>query len=129
VKILLHALSGASNESQISLNITKNWDSGYGGIEGEVNLFAIAKGAVLVGTSKRMKSFPFAFHQHSGPSRRLIQKKGTMAAYWAVRGSGQNKQLALAHRSGLGCIVLLLRTDASLDPGRFTLITQTSRRG
>jgi hypothetical protein len=48
VKILLLALSGASIESQISLNRTKFfWDRGYGGVEGEVNSFAIAKGAVL----------------------------------------------------------------------------------
>ncbi len=84
-----------------------------------MNSIAVAKGAVLVGTSKRMKSFPFAFDQHSGPSRRPIQKKGTMAAYWAVRGSGRNKQFALAHRSGLGCVVLMHTTDASLDPGPF----------
>jgi hypothetical protein len=89
-----------------------------------VNSIAVAKGAVLVGTSKRMKSFPFAFDQHSGPSRRPIQKKGTMAAYWAVRGSGRNKQFALAHRSGLGCVVLMHTTDASLGPGCISLITQ-----
>jgi hypothetical protein len=55
VKILLLALSGALIESQISLNMTTNWDRGYGGVEDEVNLFAVAKGAVLVGKSQRMK--------------------------------------------------------------------------
>jgi SAP domain len=125
VKILLLALSGASIESQISLNRTKFfWDRGYGGVEGEVNSFAIAKGAVLVGTSKRMKSFPFTFDQHPGPSRRLIQEKGTMAAYWAVRGTAGNKQFALANRSGLGRVVLMHTTDEALGPGRYTLITQ-----
>ena len=125
VKILLLALSGASIECQISLNRTKFfWDRGYGGVKGEVNTFAIAKGAVLVGTSKRMKSFPFTFDQHPGPSRRLIQEKGTMAAYWVVRGTGANKQFALANRSGLGRVVLMHTTDETLGPGRYTLITQ-----
>ncbi len=55
MKILLLALSGALIESQISLNMTTNWDRGYGGVEDEVNLFAVAKGAVLVGKSQRMK--------------------------------------------------------------------------
>ena len=127
VKILLLALSGASIESQIYLNRTKFfWDRGYGGVEGEVNSFATAKGAVLVGTAKRMKSFPFTFDQHPGPSRRLIQEKGTAAAYWAVRGTGRNKPFALANRSGLGRIVLMHTTDETLGPGRYTLIT---RRG
>lgn len=93
VEILLLPLSGASYESQISLNRTKHcWSRGYGGIEGEVNSFSVSKGAVLVDTSQRMKSFPLTFDQHPGPSRQLIQEKGTMvAAYWAVRGSGENK--------------------------------------
>ncbi|KAI2505089.1 hypothetical protein MHU86_9365 [Fragilaria crotonensis] len=125
VKILLLALSGASIESQISLNRTKFfWDRGYGGVEGEVNSFAIEKGAVLVGTSRRMKSFPFTFDQHPGPSRRLIQEKGTTASYWAVRNLGRNRQFALAHRSGLGRVVLMHTTDESLGPGRYTLITK-----
>jgi hypothetical protein len=74
VKIHLLALSGALIESQISLNQTKFfWDRGYGGVEGEVNLFATTKGAVLVGTAERMKSCAFTFDQHPGHSRRLIQ--------------------------------------------------------
>ncbi len=125
VKILLLALSGASIESQISLNRTKIfWDRGCGGVEGEENTFAIEKGAVLVGTSRRMKLFPFTLDQHPGPSRRLIKEKGTMASYWAVRQSGQNKQFALAHRSDLGWVVLIHKTDESLGPGRYTLFTQ-----
>ena len=97
---------------------------GNGGMEGEGNSFESAKGAGLVGMSKRMKSFPFAFAQHPGPSRRLVQGKGTAAAYWAVRGTGQNKQFALANRSGLGRVVLMHTTDETLGPGRYTLITQ-----
>jgi hypothetical protein len=117
VEIILLALSGAVIESQISLNRTKF-------VEGEVNLFTTAKGAVLVGTAKRMKSFPFAFDQHPGHSCRLIQEEGTMAAYWAVKGTGGNKQFALANRSGFGRIVLIHTTDESLGPGLYTLIAQ-----
>ena len=125
VKILLLSLSGASIESQIRLNRTKFfWDRGYGGIEGAVNSFAIEKGAVLVGTSQRMKSFPFTFDQNPGQTRRLITEKGTMAAYWAVKGTGQQKQFALANRSGLGRVVLMHTTDPDLGPGRYTLITR-----
>jgi hypothetical protein len=47
-----------------------------------------------------------------------------MRAYWAVRGTGENKQFALANRSGLGCIVLMRTMDESLGPGRSTPITQ-----
>ncbi len=118
-------MSGALIESQISLNRTKFfWDRGFGGVEGDVNSFAIAKGAVLVGTSKRMKSFPFTFDQHPGPYCRLIQEKGNMAAYWAARGTGENKQFALANRSGLSRMMLMHTTDETLGPGRYTLITQ-----
>ena len=125
VKILLLSLSGHSIESQIRLNRTTFfWDRGYGGIEGAVNTFAIEKGAMLVGTSQRMKSFPFTFDQTPGPSRRLIAEKGTMAAYWAVKGTGRQKQFALAHRSGLGRVVLMHTTDVDLGPGRYTLITR-----
>jgi hypothetical protein len=78
-------LSGALIESQICLNWTKFlWDQGYGGIEGDVNLFAMAKGAFHLATSRQMKSFLFTFDQHPGALRRLIQEEGTMAAYWAV---------------------------------------------
>jgi hypothetical protein len=125
VKIILLSLSGASIESQIRLNRTTFfWDRGYGGIEDAVNSFAIEKGAVLVGTSQRMKSFPFTFDQIPGPSRRLIAEKGTMAAYWAVKGTGQQRQFAPAHRSGLGRVVLMHTTDLDLGPGRYTLITR-----
>ncbi|KAI2505553.1 hypothetical protein MHU86_8889 [Fragilaria crotonensis] len=128
VKILLLSLSGASIESQIRLNRTNFfWDRGYGGIEGDVNSFAMAKGAVLVGTSRRMKSFPFTFDQRPGTSRRLIQEKGTMAAYWAVKGTGRQTQYALAHRSGMGRVVLMHTTDEALGPGRYTLITRDGK--
>jgi hypothetical protein len=78
VKILLLSLSGASIE------------------------FTMAKDAVLVGPSRQMKSFPFTFEHHPGGSRRLIQERGTMAAYWAINGTGRQTQYALAHRSWLG---------------------------
>jgi hypothetical protein len=47
-----------------------------------------------------------------------------MAAYRAVRGTEENKQFALANRSGLGRVVLIHTTDETLGPGRYTLITQ-----
>ena len=125
VKILLLSLSGHSIESQIRLNRTRFfWDRGYGGIEGAVNAFAVDKGAVLVGTSQRMKSFPFTFDQSPGATRRLIAEKGTMAAYWAVKGNGVRRQFALAHRSGMGRVVLMHTTDVGVGPGHYTFITR-----
>ena len=53
-------------------------------------------------------------NKHPGLSRRLFQEKGTMAAYWTVRGTGGNKQIALVNRSGLGRIVLMHTMDESL---------------
>ena len=47
-----------------------------------------------------------------------------MAGHWAVKGTGRQKQFALAHRSGLGCVVLMHTTDVDLGPGGSTLITQ-----
>ena len=47
-----------------------------------------------------------------------------MAGHWAVKGTGRQKQFALAHRSGLGCVVLMHTTDVDLDPGQYTLITR-----
>jgi hypothetical protein len=97
------SLTGASNESQINLNGTNFfWDRGYGGVEGEVNSFALEKGAVLVGTPRRMKSFSFTFDQQPGSARRLVREKGSMASYWAVKTTSGRQQYALAHRNGLG---------------------------
>ena len=109
VKIVLMSLSGALIESQIKLNgTTFFWDHGYDGVEGEVNSFALlAKGAVLVGMSRRMKSIPFTFDQQPGSARRLVQEKGSMESYWTVKTtSGRQHQYALAHRNGLGRVVL-----------------------
>jgi hypothetical protein len=64
-----------------------------------------------------MKSFPFTFDQHPGALHCLIQEKGTMAAYWAVKESGHQTQYALAHSSGLGRVVLMHTTDEVLGPG------------
>jgi hypothetical protein len=130
VKIVLMSLTGASIESQINLNgTTFFWDRGYGGVEGEVNSFALEKGAVLVGTSRRMKSFPFTFDQQPGSARRLVQEKGSMASYWAVKTTSGRQQYALAHRNGLGRVVLMQTTDQDLGPGRYTLITKSSKQG
>jgi hypothetical protein len=79
---------------------------------------------MLVGTSQRVKSFPFTFDQTPGLSRRLITEKGTMAAYWTVKGTGQRKQFALARRSGSGRVVLMHTNDVDLGPSRYTLITR-----
>ncbi len=88
----------------------------------------MAKGAVLVGTSKQMKSFPFTFDQQPGALRRLIQEKGTMAAYWAVKGTGRQTQYASTHRSGLEHVVLMHTTHDALGPGQYALITRTGKR-
>ena len=48
--------------------------------------FALEKDAVLVGTSRRMKSFPFTFDQQPGSARRLVQEKGSMAQHWRFPG-------------------------------------------
>ena len=79
---------------------------------------------MLVGTSQLMKSFPFTFDQSPGATRRLIAEKGTMAAYWAVKGNGVRRQFALAHRSGMGRVVLMHTTDVGVGPGHYTFITR-----
>jgi hypothetical protein len=123
--------AGASTESQIRLRGNRYyWDRGYGGTEGDVNTFARGAGAQLLGTAKRMRSFFWTFDQAPGPNRFAVQEKGTMASYWAVKiSAGGFKQYALAHRSGLGRVVLMQTTDEEVGPGRFTLISRRGRDG
>jgi hypothetical protein len=52
-----------------------------------------------------------------------------MASYWAIKTtSGRQEQYALAHRNGLGRVVLMQTTDPNLGPGRYTLITKSSKQ-
>jgi hypothetical protein len=86
VRILFRCLSGASVESHIRFAFnTFNYDRGYGGTDGEVNNFAMETGAHLVGTAKRMNSFPYTFDQQKVGTRKKIKMKGTMALYWSER--------------------------------------------
>ena len=48
------------------------WDRGYGGTDGEVNTFAMETGADLIGTAKRMNSFPYTFDQQKVGTRQKI---------------------------------------------------------
>lgn len=132
VKIIMRSLSGASVESHIRFpNNSFFWDRGYGGTDGEVNTFAMETGASLVGTAKRMNSFPYTFDQQNVGSRQKIQMKGTMASYWSKRqlavGGSRRKQFAMAHRSGLGRVVLMQTTREELGPGQFTLISRAGK--
>jgi hypothetical protein len=76
----------------------------------------VEKGAALVGTSRRMKTFPFTFHQQPGSARQLVQEKGSMASYWAAKITIGRQKEALAHRNGLGRVVLIQTTDPNLGP-------------
>ena len=131
VKIVQRSLCGASVESQINLNGNLFlWDRGYGGTDGEVNQWSMKAEANLLGTSKRMTSFPFTFDQIPGPNRQLIQMKGSFAQYWAYKsppGLPDVKQFALAHRSGLGRVVLMQSTFPAAGPGRFSYISKGRR--
>ncbi|KAI2502155.1 hypothetical protein MHU86_12291 [Fragilaria crotonensis] len=122
-------MTGVSSESQIRLDgNTFFWDRGYGGVNGEVNQWSVSVGAMLLGTTKRMRSFPFTYDQHPGPDRRLIAEKGASAHYWATKairnGSRVTHQYALASRNGLGRVVLMQTTDDRYGPGKFTLVTR-----
>ena len=64
VKILQQIMAGVSSESQIRLHgNTFFWDRGYSGVNGEVNQWSVSVGATLLGTAKRMRSFPFTYDQ------------------------------------------------------------------
>ena len=56
--------------------VTLFWDRGYGGTDGKVNQWSIAAGVTLLGTAKRMRSFPLTYDQIPGPDRQLIMEKG-----------------------------------------------------
>ena len=82
VKMLQRSMTGVSSESQIRLNgNTFFWDRGYGGVNGEVNQWSVSIGATLLGTAKRMRSFPFTYDQHPGPDRQLVAEKGASVQY------------------------------------------------
>ena len=133
VKILQRSMTGVSSESQTRLvGTTFFWDRGYGGTEGEVNQWTIKAGANLLGTSKRMRSFPFTFDQSPGRGRRLVLEKGAACQYWAQKSTqgvnGTVTQYALAFRNGLRRVVLMQTTDGKYGPGHFTFVTK-SRSG
>jgi hypothetical protein len=71
-----------------------------------------------------MKLLPSTFEHNPGQARCLITEEETMGAKSAVKGIGHDRQFALAHRSGLGCIVFIHTTDMDLVPAQYTLITQ-----
>ena len=126
-------MAGVSSESQIRLHgNTFFWDRGNGGVNGEVNQWSVSVGATLLGTAKRMRSFPFTYdQQHPGPDRMLVAEKGASAQYWARKtiknGSTVSHQYALASRNGLGRVVLKQTTDDRYGSGKFTLVSR--RRG
>ena len=116
VKILQRSMAGVSSESQIRLHgNTFFWDRGYGGTDGEVNNWSISVGATLLGTAKRMRSFPFTYDQSPGPDRQVIAEKGAAAQYWAKKsiriGASTVPQYALAYGNGLGRVVLMQTMD------------------
>ena len=134
VKILQRSMTGRSSESQIRLDgNTFYWDRGYGGVDGEVNRWSIGVGASLLGTAKRMRSFPFTYDQNPGPDRVLIAEKGAAAEYWAKKpcstaraalGMIAVEHFACAYRTnGLGQVVLMQTTEKKCGPGNYTLVT------
>jgi hypothetical protein len=128
----MRSLLGASIESHIRFpNNAFFGDCGYGGTDGEVNTFATETGANLVGMAKCMNSFPYTFDQQKVRSHQKIKMKGTMVSYWSERrlvvGDSRQKQFELAHRSGLGRMVLMQTTREELGPGQFTLISRAGK--
>src|SRR5690349_13789282 len=98
VNILLRALSGESVDSRTSVPNLLCWDRGYGGTSGEVNQRAMAVGADLLGTAKRIRSFPFTFSQAPYSGQECISESGSQSAYWSKRLFPNNTQMyALAY--------------------------------
>ena len=131
VKILQRSTAGVSSKSQIKLNgYTFLWDQGFGGTDGEVNQWSIAAEATLLGTAKRMISFPFTYVQMPGKDWQLIMEKGAAAQYWAKKsvrvGATNVQQYAMANRNALGRVVLMQTTNENFGPGKFTLVTRNA---
>jgi hypothetical protein len=68
--------------------------------------------------------FPLHFRPNSWPFTPSHHGEGNHGGVLGYQGAGQQKQFALAHRSGLGRVVLMHTTDVDLGPGQYTLITQ-----
>jgi hypothetical protein len=102
-----------------------------------VNRWSIGVGASLLGTAKRMRSFPFTYDQTPGPDRVVIAEKGAAAEYWAkkpcstARAAPGNtiavEHFACAYRNGLGRVVLMQTTERNCGPGKYTLVTRRKR--
>ncbi len=101
-------------------------------MKGEVNQWSVSIGASLLGTAKRMRSFPFTYDQTPGPDRQLVTEKGAAAQYWAKKmvqhGPTVTNQYAMASRNGLGRVIMMQTTIDSNGPGKFTLVTQRQCR-
>ena len=93
---------------------------------------------MLLGTAKRMRSFPFTFDQTPGPDRVVIAEKGAAAEYWAkkpcstARAAAPGNTIAVEHfacayRNGLGRVVLMQTTERNCGPGKYTLVTRRKR--
>lgn len=79
-------------------------------------------GCAIIGTHKRVKSFPFTFGEqkpHSDDSREYVSENGAKMLYWATQRSTTSAKSyrALVYRSGKGHVATILTTAPELSMG------------
>lgn len=131
--MIQRALSGSGCDNQIDLEETMFfYDRGYGGPDGIVNQTTLERNALIVGTSIRTPSYPFNFGTQSATDRRkLVPENGAYTVYWAEKvyryGEVSRRHYAFAFRDGLGKVVLMHGSGATVRPGEFVYITKNGR--
>lgn len=130
VQILLLALSGSSILSQAKIECILAFDRGYGGTEGEVMTAVTKLGADLVGTAKKIPSFPFTFGKAPVRNQICIPEEGAKGVFWMQKvtpalAATNKKHYALAYRSGLGRVVLAQTTLNIAGPGKWSFVSQS----
>ena len=134
ILILCQALCAVAVTTLIKLKCTIASDRGYGGTGGIINQTTIEKGCNILGTVKRIKSFPFTFGKSvASRSQTYVEEEGTFSASWCKkkvgdRRNGDEKMLyGLAYRTGMGKVVLAQTTIPWAGPGMWTYIPKREK--
>lgn len=133
IKVIMQFLFGELLHDRVRGRNLVFLDRGY--LEEKLVSYFIKCGLTVLGTHKRVKSFPFTFGEDRTSvqrrGRRFIAEEGAKSVYWAERKScdGQGHIRALAYRMGNGRVATLITTSRTIDMGAFVYIPKWSSGG
>lgn len=126
VQIIMQQLFGVQLHDRVRGRNHVYLDRGY--IEAGLLLFFLRCGLTVLGTHKRVRSFPFTFGDDRTAAqrrgRRFVDEVGAKSVYWAQRRAldGRGILRALAYRMGNGRVATLITTDPTVDMGAFVYV-------